>query len=338
MPDNERVAENLNRGLAELLAGDDRVCLLGEDVTDPYGGAFGISRGLSTRFPGRVLSTPISEGAIMGVAGGLALCGERPIVEIMFGDFITLCFDQLYNFATKSVAMYGTTRPMPIIVRCPVGGGRGYGPTHSQSPQKHFVGIPHLTLFELSPFHDSGRLLESMMDTGEPAILFEDKTLYARRTYRQGRVSDLMDYDFVDGGDRLARAFVADQDRCHALVIAPGGVADHALTAAHGLFLDHEIACQVVVPAQLYPFDAAPLEPLVLGADVVCVLEEGAAGGTWGREVAGLIHDRWWDKLRRPVLGISSAPAVIPAATHLERDVLVGPSAVRDAIREAVHG
>src|SRR5437879_5612185 len=101
----QRVGENLNRALDRALAGDRRVTLLGEDVLDPYGGAFKISRGLSTRHPGSVLGTPISESAVMGVAAGLALCGERPIVEVMFGDFLALGFDQLLNFATKSVAM-----------------------------------------------------------------------------------------------------------------------------------------------------------------------------------------------------------------------------------------
>ena len=143
----ERVRENLNNALKLLLEQDERVFLLGEDVVDPYGGAFKVTRGLSSRFPGRVVSTPISEGAIAGVAGGLALSGSRPIAEVMFADFAGLCFDQLYNFASKSVAMYGRRQPMHMVMRCPVGGNRGYGPTHSQSPQKHFIGIPHLTVW-----------------------------------------------------------------------------------------------------------------------------------------------------------------------------------------------
>jgi pyruvate dehydrogenase E1 component beta subunit len=331
----ERVIENLNRGLHEILARDERVCLLGEDVLDPYGGAFKATRGLSSRFPDRVLSTPISENALIGIANGLALCGQRPIVEIMFGDFLPLCFDQIYNFATKSVSMYGRQLPMHLIVRSPVGGNRGYGPTHSQSPQKHFIGVPHLTLVELSPFHDSIAMLSRLVELGEPAILFEDKTLYARRMYTDGRVSDLMSFDYLDSQNNFARAFVADPDECDCLIITGGATADRALEAAHRLFLEHELVCQVVTASQLYPFALDPLLPLVRRARRVCVLEEGTTGGSWGSEVAALIYERLWDRLRAPVLRISSADRVIPAAMHLEREVIVNVDDICASVREA---
>src|SRR3954469_19909806 len=154
------------------MAEDPRVWLLGQDVRDPYGGAFKISRGLSSRFPDRVLSTPISEGGAVGVAGGLALVGDRPIVEIMFGDFLALAFDPILNFLSKSVTMYGRDVPMNVIIRCPVGGNRGYGPTHSQSPQKHLIGIPHLELYETSPFHDNIPLIRHLLGRGVPCVLF----------------------------------------------------------------------------------------------------------------------------------------------------------------------
>src|SRR6266566_10032710 len=120
MPLNERVVHNLNRALHALLERDDKLYIFGQDIVDPYGGAFGVTRGLSSAFPERVLATPISENAMVGVANGLALCGNKVIVEIMFGDFIGLAFDQLLNFTSKAVAMYGKTVPMPVVVRCPV--------------------------------------------------------------------------------------------------------------------------------------------------------------------------------------------------------------------------
>jgi pyruvate dehydrogenase E1 component beta subunit len=331
----ERVVANLNRAIGALLEKDDRVYLLGEDVVDPYGGAFKVSKGLSTRFPDRVLSTPISEGAIAGLAGGLALAGDRPIIEVMFGDFIGLCFDQIYNFAAKSVSMYGRRVPMHMLVRCPVGGNRGYGPTHSQSPYKHFIGIPNLSLWELSPLHDNEAVLERIMDRGEPGIFFEDKVLYGRRMYRDGEISELFEFDFLDEDRNHARIFVGDPEQYDCLVIAPGGLVDRVLQAATDLLLEREITCQVIIPSRLYPFDLEPLVPLMRAARRICLVEDGTAGGTWGSEVAGRIYDRLWGDLKAPVLLVDSADSVIPAAPHLERGVLVQADTVYRAISEA---
>ena len=138
------VLDSLNQSLHQLLDADQRVVVLGEDILDPYGGAFKVTRGLSSRFPGRVLTTPISEAAIVGLASGLALRGLRPIAEIMFGDFLFLAGDQLVNHAAKFRWMYNDEVRVPLVIRAPMGGRRGYGPTHSQSIEKHFMGVPGL--------------------------------------------------------------------------------------------------------------------------------------------------------------------------------------------------
>lgn len=125
MTRRQRVAENLNSALHHLLGAHPGTYLIGEDVADPYGGAFKVTRGLSDRFPDRVLSSPLSEGGIAGVGAGLALAGNRSVVEMMFSDFAALAFDPLLNFAAKSVSMYGRRVPMSMVVRCPTGGNRG---------------------------------------------------------------------------------------------------------------------------------------------------------------------------------------------------------------------
>ncbi len=319
----ERVAENLNRALHEAFDREPNLYLIGEDIVDPNGGAFKVTRGLSSRHPDRVIATPISEGALVGVANGLALSGDKAIAEIMFSDFVTLAFDQIVNFAAKSVSMYGRRVPMHLVVRCPTGGGRGYGPTHSQSLQKHFIGVPQLSVHEISPFHDNGALLTDLLDRGEPAVLFEDKVLYGRRMYRDGVVDDLFGFDFLDPAAGTARAFVRDDaDSCDCLVIAPGGVAERALAAARSLFLEEELSCQVVVPTQLYPFDVEPLVPLLERAGQICVVEDSSAGGTWGGEVAMRIYDRLWGRLTSRIRLVSAADSIIPTAPHLERLVL----------------
>ena len=327
----ERVSRNLNRALHALFAADERAWLLGEDVADPYGGAFKVTQGLSTAYPDRVLSTPLSENGITGVAGGLALCGDTVIVEIMFGDFAGLAFDPILNLITKSVAMYGECTPMRVVIRCPVGGGRGYGATHSQSPQKHFIGIPHLALYELSPLHDAADVLAAALRRDEPAMLFEDKVLYTRRRYVDGRVDDRLAFELRGADGNWARVHDPDATGAPTLVIAPGGVADRAIAAATRA-AERGRTVEVLVPARLYPVDVDGLRDLLDGAHGVIVAEESTAGGTWGSEVAARLHAEAWPLLRGPVELVSSADRVIPSAPHLERTVLLGTEAILDRI------
>ncbi|SDG16000.1 pyruvate dehydrogenase E1 component beta subunit [Sinosporangium album] len=327
-----RVADNLNAALHDLLEHEGDVYLLGEDVADPYGGAFKITRGLSSKFPGRVLTTPISEGGIAGVAAGLALTGDKAIVEIMFGDFVALAFDQILNFASKSVAMYGRPLPLRMVVRCPSGGGRGYGPTHSQSPHKHFLGIPGLSLYEVTPFHDNRAVLREMFARQEPCILFEDKILYTRQMYDAG---DLFTWD-MDGD--VARVYLDDPTSADCVIIAPGGLAHRALAAMRTLLLEREITCLLLVPSRLYPLDLDPVLPHAERAKAVVVCEDGPGGAGWGSEVAHLLHTRLWGRLTRPVAIVHARNSVIPAAPHLEKEVLVQESTICRAVLEVLGG
>lgn len=332
MAADDRYGTRLNAALHELMADDDDLFLLGEDVADPYGGAFKITKGLSTAFPGRVLSTPISEAGMIGLANGLALAGHRVIAEVMFGDFAALAFDQLLNFSSKSVGMYGRRLPMPIVVRCPVGGHRGYGPTHSQSLQKHFIGIPHLTLFELSAFHDPHQMLRRALERGEPAVVFEPKLLYGARGGTAG--DELLEHTLIGDGDwahlspRAARG-------PEVVLITTGGSADLTIEAAKVL-VRSGAAPHVLVPGQIYPLRLDPVLSTLRRATVILTVEESTAGGTWGAEVAAAIHHRLRGEIRQPVINVHSRDSVIPAAPHLERAVLVSTADVVDAARQAL--
>jgi len=331
-----RVAENLNLALHEAFAADPDVHLLGEDIADPYGGAFKITKGLSTRFPDRVLATPLSEGGFVGVAAGLALAGVPAIAEIMFGDFATLAFDQLVNFAGKSVSMYGRHLPLPLLVRCPTGAGRGYGPTHSQSLQKHFIGVPGLSLYEASPFHDSRTLLPRLLERAYPAMLFEDKALYTRRMFADGRVDELFSYDSPYPDSDVVRVSLDDGSDADCVLIAAGGMAYRALSAMRALLLEHEVSCTLLVPSRLHSFEIGPLLPSLRGTRAIFVAEDGTAGGTWGDGVAQQIHGLMWDDLRRPVTSIHAADSVIPTAAHLERKLIVNDGTISRAILEVL--
>ena len=312
----------VNHALHGLFATRPELILLGEDIADPYGGAFGITRGLSAAYSERVFSTPISENAIAGMAAGLALGGGEVIVELMFGDFITLCYDPIVNFLTKSVSMYGRRVQVPVVLRCPVGGNRGYGPTHSQSLQKHFLGVPHLSLYELSPLHEVQPLFERMLDEGEPAIFFEDKVLYTQpryghepgdRLFRRARLGGANDWVRVDTGE----------DRPDWAIVCPGGLVRRVLAAMRAVLVEEEVSCQLLTPARLFPLDLAPTLPLLGAAGRVLVVEDCVAGGGWAAEVVRQIHEQLWGKLRFPARLLQPACEVIPAAPHLERELLI---------------
>jgi pyruvate/2-oxoglutarate/acetoin dehydrogenase E1 component len=181
------VLESLNSALLHAMETDPSVFVLGEDILDPYGGAFKVTRGLSTRFPERVLTSPISEAALVGVANGMALRGLRPVAEIMFGDFVTLIADQLVNQAAKFRWMYNNKVNVPMVVRTPMGGRRGYGPTHSQSLEKMFMGIPGLTVVAPNTLGDAGRLLEAAIADTDPVLFVEHKLLYTRKQLEPGK-------------------------------------------------------------------------------------------------------------------------------------------------------
>ena len=186
--------ESLNLSLHEMMTDSQNVVLIGEDLMDPYGGAFKVSKGLSTNFPLQVLSTPISEHAIVGAAIGMSLRGLTPIVEIMFGDFITLCVDQIVNHAAKYHWMYNELVSVPIVIRIPMGGGRGYGPTHSQSLESLFMSVSGLKICAPSIFHDPGYFLkQSVLHEKHPILFIEDQVSYSRMAkffVQQGRFED----------------------------------------------------------------------------------------------------------------------------------------------------
>jgi len=171
------VRQVLNTTLRHLLEQSPETLILGEDLHDPYGGAFKVTQGLSTDFKQRVISTPISEAGITGAAIGLALDGFKPLMEVMFADFLTLCLDQLYNHAVKFPGMF-QDMTVPLVIRAPCGGRRGYGPTHSQSPEHLLTSVPGLTVVYGSHRHDMSRLLvDATLRWPYPVLFLEHKLL-----------------------------------------------------------------------------------------------------------------------------------------------------------------
>jgi len=302
-----RVVESLNHALGTLMESDSNVYMLGEDIADPYGGAFKVTAGLTARFPGRVLGTPISEAAIVGMATGMAMHGLRPIAEIMFGDFLLLAADQIINHAAKFSWVYDDQVSVPLVIRTPMGGRRGYGPTHSQSLEKHFCGVPGLSVYAVSQYADPGGVLMRAYDSETPALVIENKALYSRRVTTLPACED---------------ADVA--------VVTYGGCVEHAVEAAERLCDEDGLAVRVVALTQLSPFPTTQLIHETADVSRVLAVEEGSEGWGFGSECARVLMEVGQ---RVTFRSIAAPPHPIPACPRWERSILPDASAIVTAIR-----
>jgi 2-oxoisovalerate dehydrogenase E1 component len=322
--------EAINGALRTWLAEDERVVILGEDIRAPYGGAFKVTRGLSQEFPGRVFNTPISEAGIVGVGNGLALGGKRPIVEIMFGDFLALCFDQLVNHAAKFKGMYARQVAAPLIVRTPMGGGRGYGPTHSQNLEKHVVGVPGLIVVVLHGRTRIDRLYRALRAVTDPVLLIENKLLYRERA----------DYPLPGGyrhmaarGPLPATVLVPDAPPDITLV-AFGRMSCLAERAAAALREREEIVVELIFPLVVSPLDTAVISDSVDRTGRLLVVEEGAEGFDLGAEVIARVCSAYQGSAPLRVRRLGARATPIPSSPELERGVLPDEQRIVDVCVE----
>ncbi|MCB0057853.1 MAG: hypothetical protein KDE45_12535, partial [Caldilineaceae bacterium] len=325
--------ESLRTTLHAILDHDPAAVVLGEDILDPYGGAFKVMQGLSTRFPDRVLTTPICEASIVGMSVGMALRGLHPIAEIMFGDFVTLAADQIVNHAAKYPAMYNGQVSMPLVIRTPMGGGRGYGPTHSQSLERLFFGIPHLKLVAASHAHDAGALLQQAVADPEPVIFVENKLLYPLRLERGNATITREEAPDSHGYPVVTLRNYGAGESPDVTVIAYGGMSRLLVPLLERL-ADEEIRLLACLPACISPLDAAPLVAAARQSGRVLVVEESPVAFGWGAEVAAQISALAGDRLLAPVARLGAAPTVIPAAKALEDAVLPSTASIEAAIFE----
>jgi pyruvate/2-oxoglutarate/acetoin dehydrogenase E1 component len=323
--------ESLRRALHALLEADARVVVLGEDILDPYGGAFKVTQGLSTRFPDRVLTTPISEAALVGMGVGLALRGRRPIVEIMFGDFVTLAADQLINHAAKYAAMYNGRVQAPLVVRTPMGGGRGYGPTHSQSLERLFLGIPHLTVLAPSHAHDAGALLGAAVASEGPVLFVENKLLYPQALLLHTGEGPIRRHEEPDAhGYSVVRLANYGAEQTPDLALAAYGGMSALLTPVLARLAAEEVRVLAVLPACISPLDSTAIVAAAQAAGGrLLLVEEGPAAFGWGAEVAAVVQAALPGAV---VARLGAQPTVIPAARPLEDAVLLTAASVERAL------
>ena len=335
------VLDSLNVSLHRAFAEDERVYLLGEDVLDPYGGAFKVARGLSSAYPQRVISTPISEAGIVGLAAGMAMRGQRPVVEIMFGDFLTLAADQVINHLSKFRWMYNDQVRVPIVIRTPMGGRRGYGPTHSQTLEKLFLGVPGLRVLAAcalarSGIGDPGSLLKhAILRDDDPVLFIENKLLYSSPVQDAESLHDFTLESFPPETVSLAQGMLGENysptfrltvrgaPAPVLTVVAYGYMAELARQAALRLAFEREVFVELLVPTQLAPVELSAVFESVRRTGKLLVVEEGGLTLGWGAEVAARTAEQLGAHLRR-VKRLAALDLPIPASGVLEQAVLPG--------------
>lgn len=319
-----RYGAAISRALTDALEADPAVVVMGEDIAGA-GGSFGITRGLLDKFgPQRVLDTPISEAAIAGMAVGAAMSGLKPVVEIMFMDFVTLTMDALVNQAAKARFMFGGQASVPMVLRTPHGGGLSAGPQHSQCLEAWFAHVPGLKVVCPSGPHNAYGLLRAAIDDPDPVIFIEHKGLYAKKA----EVSD--DLPAVQIG-RAATVVSGD----HVTVVSYGAAVALALDAAKRLAAE-DISVEVIDLQTVQPWDeAAVLASLTRTHRLVIVHEAVEAFGV-GAEIAARMADVGFDELDGPIVRVGAPFMPVPFAAALEQAYRPSVDQVVAAIRKTM--
>ncbi|MGH3473116.1 MAG: alpha-ketoacid dehydrogenase subunit beta [Nocardioidaceae bacterium] len=320
-------ADAIRQALAEEMERDEDVFVIGEDV-GPAGGVFGVTKGLWDRFgPGRVWDTPISEEAVVGAAVGAALVGGRPVVEVMFGDFVTLAMDMIVNQAAKTHYMTGGALSVPLVVRMVTGTAGATAAQHSQSLESWFVHVPGLKVVAPSTPVDAKGLLKSSIRDPDPVIFFEHKLLYGGRG---GESGDSVEVEPIPLG--IGRVHREGDD---VTIVSYLKTLEHCLTAAEVL-AEEGIHCEVFDPRTLVPFDREGLRRSVAKTGRLIIAHEAPTRGGVGAEIAATAAEDCFDLLRAPVVRVGGRNTPVPYAPELEGYVLPGPERIAAAVRVLV--
>lgn len=316
-----RYVQAINLALADALAAEPSVVVLGEDVAGA-GGSFKATRGLLERFGAdRVRDTPISEAAIVGGTVGAALSGLRPVVEIMFMDFVTLAMDAIVNQAAKARFMFGAQCSVPMVVRLPHGGGLNAGPQHSQCLEAWFAHVPGLKVVCPGNAADAYGLLRAAIDDPDPVIVVENKALYGHK----GELGE------PPAPVPIGRAHIVREGR-DATLVAYGAAVATAIGAATTLAAEG-IEVEVVDLRSLQPWDKATVLASLARTHRAVVVHEAVRAFGVGAEIAATIGEEGFDELDAPVMRVGAPFMPIPFSRSLEKRYLPDADTVIEAVR-----
>lgn len=325
-------SEAINEALDIEMARDETVVLLGEDIAggkgspgedDAWGGSFAVTGGLLAKYPGRVIDTPISEAAIVGTAAGAAVSGLKPVVEVMFSDFMTICADQLVNQAAKFRYMFGGKVNTPMVVRTTYGGGQSTAAQHSQTNYAMFAGVPGLKVAVPATPHDvKGMLIEAIHDP-DPVVFFEHKLLYDDQ---RGLVPDGR-YTVPFGEAEVAR------EGSDVTVVAIGRMRELALVAA-GTLAEEGIECEVIDPRSISPLDEDTIFDGVEGTGRLVVVDEATPFCGMAGDIVARVSANCFDFLEAAPRMVTAPHSPVPFSPDLERLYLPDAAKIAEAVRD----
>ena len=317
----EAVAE----GIAQEMERDETVVFLGEDIAKA-GGVFKATVGLYDKFgPDRVRDTPISEQAILGAAMGAAMTGLKPIAEIMFSDFLAVCWDIVANQIAKSRYMTNGQVSMPLVIRTANGGGARFGAQHSQSVENWSMMIPGLKVVAPSTPADVKGLLAAAIRDPDPVMFFEQKSLYSSK----GDVPE---------GEHIEEIGVAKvvREGSDVTIIALAAMVPRALEAADRLYSEAGISAGVVDLRSLVPLDTKTIFEQVEKTSRLVTVEENPRLCGWGAEISSIVaEERFWD-LDMPIIRITTPHIPLPSADELEDMALPSVERIFETVRQGV--
>jgi len=312
------------RGIAQEMRRDERVVLIGEDIAGS-GGVFKTTVGLLDEFgPKRVIDTPIAEQAILGAAMGAAMTGLRPVAEIMFSDFLAVCWDIVANEIAKTRYMTNGQVTIPLVIKTGNGGSLRFGAQHSQAVENWAMAVPGIKVVTPSTPRDVVGLMAAAVRSDDPVLLFEHKGLYATK-------GDVPDGDIVD---ELGTAAIRRQGK-DATILALGLTVGRALDAATQL-AGHGIEAEVIDVRSLVPLDTQAIFTSLSNTGRLFTVEENPRVLGWGAEIVSVAAEEcFWD-LDGPIVRITTPHVPLPAADSLEDLVIPSADLVATTVEKAL--
>ena len=312
--EKKRMVQALNNGYKKTL--EQGGFHIGEDIEDPYGGAFKVTKGLSSEFPSQVRNTSISEAGLVGVAIGMALMGTKSFAEIMFGDFMTNTMDQLISNASKLHHMYAFQASVPLRIRTPMGGKRGYGPTHSQSLEKHFLGIDNVGVIAFSSLFDPEVIIEETHNFKCPLLLLENKVDYGKFLWSDNNDYQLFREQKIFGALKLTPKNLLPS----ITIVSYGETARHIADNLELFFVETDFIPELICITQLHPLDTSLIERCVGKTNKILVVEDGSIEFGFGAELLSKLIEK--KKFLDFALRVGAEPVPVPSLISLELEIL----------------